>query len=154
MKKTKRFKAYYRSPLGWLRIEGEGPSLHALEFAAKKGIGAASALPAKVNRELAEYFKGKRKRFSLRLDPKGTPFQQKVWKALQKVSHGKKVSYSALAERIGRRKSVRAVANAVGRNKLAILIPCHRVVGKDGSLTGYAYGLKKKAWLLRREKSL
>ncbi len=154
MKRTKYFKAYYKSPLGWLRIEGEGPSLHALEFAAKKGIGAASALPAKVSRELTEYFKGRRKKFSLRLDPKGTPFQKDVWRALQKVSHGTKASYSEIASRIGRSKSVRAVANAVGQNRLAILIPCHRIVGKDGSLTGYAYGLKKKVWLLQREKSL
>ena len=153
MKKTRTFKAYYRSPLGWLRIEGAGPSLSSLDFVPKKGRGL-SAVPGKIARELDEYFHGRRKKFSLKLKPSGTPFQQKVWKALQKISYGTKTSYEDIAKRIGNRKGVRAVASAIGRNKLAILIPCHRVIGKDGSLTGYAYGLRKKAWLLRREKGL
>ena len=151
MPKSKKFCAYYRSPLGWLRIEGAGPSLHSLEFVPKKARGLATALPAKVARELGEYFRGKRKKFSLRLKPQGTAFQQRVWKSLQKISHGRKISYSQVAARIGRQKSVRAVANAIGQNRLAILIPCHRVIGSDGSLTGYAYGLRKKAWLLGHE---
>ena len=153
MKKTKIFRAYYRSPLGWLRIEGAGPSLRSLDFVSKKGRGL-SAVPSKIRRELDQYFRGRRKKFSLRLKPSGTPFQQKVWKTLQKISYGTKTSYEDIAKRIGNRKGVRAVASAIGRNKLAILIPCHRVIGKDGSLTGYAYGLRKKAWLLRREKGL
>ena len=153
MKKAKTFKAYYRSPLGWLRIEGAGPSLNALDFVSKKGRDL-SAAPAKMRKELDQYFSGRRKKFSLLLKPSGTPFQQKVWKALQKISYGTKTSYEDIAKRVGNQKGVRAVASAIGRNKLAILIPCHRVIGKDGSLTGYAYGLRKKAWLLRREKGL
>ena len=154
MKKTKTFHAYYRSPLGWLRIEGAGSSLRSLDFVSKKDHGLSTVLPAQIRRELGQYFRGRRKRFSLRLKPSGTAFQKKVWKALQSIAYGAKASYSDIAARIGRRKSVRAVAGAIGRNRLAILIPCHRVIGKNGSLTGYAHGLRKKAWLLRREKGL
>lgn len=152
MKKTRTFHAYYKSPLGWLRLEGAGPSLSALDFVPKKGR-ALSALPDRMRRELDQYFRGRRRRFSLKLKPSGTAFQKKVWKALEKVSYGTKVSYQDIARRIGRQKSVRAVAGAIGRNRIAILIPCHRVIGKSGSLTGYAYGLRKKAWLLDREKA-
>lgn len=102
--------------------------------------------------ELQEYFAGKRQRFDLPLHPgQGTPFQQSVWQMLSKIPAGASMSYSELAARIGRASAVRAVGTAVGRNPLSIVVPCHRVLGADGSLTGYAGGLERKVALLRLE---
>lgn len=154
MIKAKTFCATYRNPLGWLQVEGSGRSLSLVKFVSKKTSASTTILPLAVRRELRQYFDGQRKKFSLKLRPKGTLFQKKVWKALKKISYGKSVSYGELAARMGRPKSVRAVARAISQNKLAIVIPCHRVIGADGSLTGYAYGLRKKAWLLRHETGL
>ena len=101
--------------------------------------------------QLDEYFNGRRDRFELRLAPRGTPFQLEVWNALQDLAFAETVSYAALARRIGRPAAVRAVGAANGRNPLPIVIPCHRVIGADGSLTGFGGGLAAKAWLLRHE---
>lgn len=102
--------------------------------------------------QLQEYFRGGRTAFELPLDIAcGTVFQQSVWRALQSISHGKTTSYSALSAQIGRPTAVRAVASAIGRNPLSVIIPCHRVLGKNGSLTGYTGGLERKAWLLQFE---
>ena len=101
--------------------------------------------------EVAGYFAGARKTFDLKLHTPGTDFQQQVWGALQKIPYGETASYAEQAERIGNPKAVRAVARANGMNRIAIVIPCHRVIGSDGSLTGYAGGLERKRWLLRHE---
>ena len=101
--------------------------------------------------ELLEYFRGKRRAFDLPLDPRGTPFQRRVWEALAAVPYGETVTYGALARRAGSPKAVRAVGQANHRNPLPILLPCHRVVGADGSLTGYAGGLELKRFLLDLE---
>ncbi len=151
MIRSKTFCAYYLSPLGWLKIQGTGPRLTAIDFVSKKGHGRSSTTARRAFRELDQYFQGKRKKFSLRLHPTGTMFQQQVWKVLRGISYGKSASYGEVAAQLGRPKSVRAVAGAIGKNRLAILIPCHRVIGSDGSLTGYAHGLGKKAWLLSHE---
>ena len=99
-------------------------------------------------RELLEYFAGKRKRFSVPLDPQGTPFQQAVWREIAKVGFGETMTYAELARRAGHPGSARAAGAATGRNPLGIIVPCHRIVGTDGSLTGYAGGLsRKKAFL-------
>lgn len=102
-------------------------------------------------KQLDEYFAGSRQRFELRLAPQGTVFQQAVWQALQRIPYGQTSSYSALAAAIERPKAVRAVGAANGANPIAIIIPCHRVIGRDGSLTGYAGGLPRKALLLELE---
>ena len=102
-------------------------------------------------RQLDEYFAGRRQRFELPLAPRGTAFQQAVWQALQRIPYGQTSSYSALAAQIGRPRAVRAVGAANGANPIALIIPCHRVIGRDGSLTGYAGGLARKALLLRLE---
>ena len=102
-------------------------------------------------RQLDRYFEGRLKRFDLPLAPRGTPFQQRVWQALLEIPYGHTTSYSELAERIGNPKSVRAVGTANGANPISIIIPCHRVIGRDGSLTGYAGGLARKALLLKLE---
>lgn len=102
-------------------------------------------------RQLNEYFEGERIQFDLKLNPEGTAFQQKVWTALQNIPYGKTISYLELAQQLGDAKAIRAVANANGKNPLWIIVPCHRVIGSDGSLTGYAGGLYRKQWLLEHE---
>ena len=101
--------------------------------------------------QLGEYFAGRRKRFDLPLDPRGTDFQRKVWQALQGIENGQTSSYGAVARQVGSPRAVRAVGAAVGRNPLGVIVPCHRVLGTDGSLTGYAGGLERKSALLRLE---
>ncbi|WP_406676228.1 methylated-DNA--[protein]-cysteine S-methyltransferase [Moorella sp. ACPs] len=104
-----------------------------------------------VMRQLDEYFDGRRFSFSLRLDLRGTPFQLAVWSALQKIPYGTTCSYSHIARVIGRPEAVRAVGQAIGRNPVGIIIPCHRVIGKDGRLVGFGGGLATKEWLLNFE---
>lgn len=101
--------------------------------------------------QLHEYFNGKRKAFSLKLNPKGTNFQKKVWSQLESIPFGKTVSYLELSKQLSDVKAIRAVANANSKNPLWIIVPCHRVIGSDGSLTGYAGGLHRKQWLLEHE---
>ena len=102
--------------------------------------------------EISEYFKGDRESFSIELDAPGTSFQQKVWKMLMTIPYGKTWSYQEQSIQLKKPKAVRAVANANGQNRIAIIIPCHRVIGKDGSLTGYGGGLERKKWLLDFER--
>jgi methylated-DNA-[protein]-cysteine S-methyltransferase len=101
--------------------------------------------------QLDEYFSGKRKNFDLPVRQKGTEFQQKVWTELIQIPYGKTISYLRLAQRLGNVKIIRAAASANGRNQLSIVVPCHRVIGSDGSLTGYGGGLPRKKWLLDHE---
>ena len=105
----------------------------------------------RAKRELAEYFAGRRKRFAVALDPQGTPFQKKVWKAIARVGFGETISYGELAKRAGAPRSIRATGAATGRNPISIVVPCHRILGANGSLTGYAGGLARKRALLRLE---
>jgi len=102
-------------------------------------------------RELAEYFAGKRKRFGVALSPEGTPFQRSVWKAIARVGYGETISYGELARRAGHPGSARAAGAATGRNPIGIIVPCHRIMGANGSLTGYAGGLQRKRALLALE---
>ena len=101
--------------------------------------------------QLHEYFEGSRKQFDLKLNPSGTDFQKKIWKLLEVIPYGKTTSYLDLSKQHGDVKAIRAVANANGKNPLWIIVPCHRVIGSDGSLTGYAGGLHRKKWLLEHE---
>ena len=101
--------------------------------------------------QLQEYFKGLRTSFDLKLNPQGTEFQKTIWALLSDVPYGKTVSYLELSKRFGNTKAIRAVANANGKNPLWIIVPCHRIIGSDGSLTGYAGGLHRKKWLLEHE---
>lgn len=102
--------------------------------------------------QLAEYFEGRRQTFDLPLDPRGTPFQLEVWEVLRTIPYGATITYGEQADRLGDRRKIRAVAAANGRNPLPIIVPCHRVIGADGSLTGFAGGLPNKAWLLAHER--
>jgi AraC family transcriptional regulator of adaptative response/methylated-DNA-[protein]-cysteine methyltransferase len=103
--------------------------------------------------ELAEYFDGKRKAFSVPLHTPGNEFSQTVWKTLQEIPYGQTCSYKQQADRMNNPKAIRAIASTNGRNRLAIIIPCHRVIGSNGTMTGYAAGIEKKKWLLKFERS-
>lgn len=145
--------AFYHSPIGWIRLEAEDEALTGLCFAAKEGA-AAAPLPGILRdalRQLDQYFRGRRTKFELALRPAGTPFQRDVWKALARISFGETSTYKAVAAAIGRPAAVRAVGAANGGNPISIIIPCHRVIGADGRLTGYGGGLDRKEWLLRHE---
>ncbi|HEX5438319.1 MAG TPA: methylated-DNA--[protein]-cysteine S-methyltransferase [Gemmatimonadaceae bacterium] len=117
-------------------------------------IGAASAVLAAAREQLEAYFAGARTTFALPLAPRGTPFQQRVWTALRSIDFGGTISYAELAHRIGMPRAVRAVGGANARNPLPIIVPCHRVIGADGSLTGFGGGIERKRWLLRHEGAL
>ena len=146
--KTKPFSVVYKSPFGPLRVSGTGARISGIQLgAAGKGVG---SMPARVRGALDGYFQGRPKKalFSFQ----GTPFQKKVWKQLATIPWGGSISYAELARRVKRPKAVRAVAGAVGRNPIAILVPCHRVIASNGGLGGYMYGMKKKIWLLLHEK--
>lgn len=110
-----------------------------------------SALTDRAARQLEEYFAGKRREFDLPLNPRGTPFQRRVWDALLRIPYGESRSYRQQTESLGNPKAIRAVGRANGANPIAVVIPCHRVIGADGSLTGYAGGLDMKARLLMLE---
>lgn len=148
---------YHESPTGPLLLAGDDAGLQLLYMDnAARWHPQADWQPAERQldeacRQLDRYFEGRLKRFDLRLAPRGTAFQQEVWKALQAIPYGRTTSYGELAERIGRPRSVRAVGTANGANPISIIIPCHRVIGRDGSLTGYAGGLPRKALLLKLE---
>ena len=118
------------------------------------GDGPAARILAEAAHQLAEYFAGGRTRFDLPLAPRGTPFQVRVWRTLEGIRFGEAISYAELARRIGSPRSVRAVGGANARNPIAIVVPCHRVVGADGSLTGFGGGMERKQWLLRHETRL
>jgi methylated-DNA-[protein]-cysteine S-methyltransferase len=143
------------SPIGRLTLTAEDRALIAIDFGAPAGYadGVPSAHPvlAETARQLEAYFAGQLRAFDLPLRPSGTPFQLGVWRALGDIPYGETVSYGELAVRIGRPTAARAVGRASGRNPIAVVVPCHRVVGVDGALTGYAGGLKRKADLLAIE---
>lgn len=155
------YRTYYHSDIGWLEIVGTEESILGVEFVEAPGSGEGPAtegaeVPAILRvcaQQLEEYFKGERQTFSLNLAPPGTPFQQEVWRALETIPYGETRSYAQMAQQLGRPKAYRAVGHANGQNKIAIILPCHRVVGHDGRLTGYGGGLWRKAWLLQHEQN-
>lgn len=145
--------AIYHSPLGDMELDYEEDAVTALKMAAKKAVGEApEGLALAVFRELDEYFQGKRKTFDIPLRTHGTPFQEKVWAALRAIPYGEVRSYKEVAEAIGHPKAYRAVGMANNANPIFIIVPCHRVIGSDGSLTGYGGGLPMKKALLSLEK--
>lgn len=140
------------SPVGLLGIESDGESITRLTFLNKPyEIENSCEVIEKCNWQLDEYFNGKREKFDLKLKVSGTEFQQKVWNELLKIPFGKTLSYQDIAIALGDKNSVRAVGMANNKNNIALIIPCHRVIGKNGRLVGYASGVNKKAWLLKHE---
>ena len=151
---------YFKSPQGRMLLVADDKALTAVCFVGQKyaqGVAAdwkrdgAHAPLRQAKRELTEYFSGRRKRFSVKLAPRGTPFQRSVWKAIAGVGFGRTIPYAELARRAGSPGSARAAGAATGRNPIGIIVPCHRIVGSNGSLTGYAGGLAKKRALLALE---
>lgn len=143
------------TPVGMIGLEEENGSLVSVNLAgalSKTAQKKTTPLLLEAQRQLGEYFCLKRTEFCLPLAPSGTQFQKKVWKELQKIPYGSIETYSSLALKIGSPKAYRAVGLACGRNPLAIFIPCHRVIGKNGGLTGFAGGLPMKKFLLELEK--
>lgn len=141
------------SPVGLLTIEGDDVSVTGIRLNATGRVTAgrpAGAL-AELERQLAAYFAGTRTCFELPLAPKGTPFQLEVWAALRSIPYGETTTYGRIAKNIGRPDAVRAVGAANGQNPIPIVIPCHRVIGSNGSLTGFGGGLPMKQWLLAHE---
>jgi methylated-DNA-[protein]-cysteine S-methyltransferase len=145
--------SYYHSPIGNIEIQ------HNDEFIAVVGFtevdfeekSKPGGVLLQCMHQLDEYFEGKLKQFDLPLAPSGTDFQKRVWKALQTIPYAAKVSYLDIAKMLGDEKSTRAVGAANGKNPIGIIIPCHRVIGSDSSLTGYAGGMARKKWLLDHE---
>ena len=154
------FIRYFNSPIGRLRLRATDKGLVALDHVnqqesthKKWKVDSNHPVLKQATSELSEYFAGTRQTFTTPLAPVGTAFQEQVWSELSSIPYGEVVSYSTIAERVGNPKSVRAVGAANGRNPLSIFVPCHRVTGKDGSLTGYAGGLTNKQILLELEGS-
>jgi methylated-DNA-[protein]-cysteine S-methyltransferase len=140
------------TPLGIAHITGDENGISVISVS-DEGIVSAeipSVLQNAVT-QLNDYFQDNRTHFDFKLNPKGTEFQQKVWQALLEIPYGKTCSYMDLSKKLGDVKAIRAVASANGKNPLWIVVPCHRVIGTDGSLTGYAGGLWRKKWLLEHE---
>jgi methylated-DNA-[protein]-cysteine S-methyltransferase len=151
---------YVPSPIGRIRLVGRHGVLTGLHLADhphcppnQPGWSQDDAAYAEVAGQLEEYFAGTRQVFEVDLAFEGTPFQVEVWEALCEIPYGETVSYAALAEVVGRPAAVRAVGAANGRNPISIIAPCHRVIGANGSLTGYGWGVDRKAWLLDHERS-
>ena len=142
------------SPLGWLQISGSAAGISKVEFTDNGQENNNPDIPEVLKNccsQLTEYFEGKRQTFDLKIAPDGTGFQQKVWQQLQQIPFGQTRSYLDIANAFGQPTYTRAVGSANGRNPLAIIVPCHRVIGANGSLTGYAGGLWRKKWLLQFE---
>ena len=153
---------YYKSPIGILQLKNSGNAIAALIFVNKEGrpeiketdiefSTPQSPVIKKCIKQLDQYFKGELFDFNLDLNQEGTAFQQQVWDELLKIKFGRTESYLGLSKRMGNIKAIRAVGTANGRNNIAIIVPCHRVIGSNGSLVGYGGDLWRKKWLLEHE---
>ena len=143
---------FLNSPLGITKIVGDANGISEISVSDEGEVSVSipkELEPAVI--QLQDYFEGKRNDFNIKLNPKGTEFQQRVWKELLNIPFGKTLSFLELSKKLGDVKAIRAVAAANGKNPLWIVVPCHRVIGTDGSLTGYAGGLGRKKWLLEHE---
>ena len=142
------------SPLGALLLVASATGLRRVEFTDGKRRGVVppdNEHLVAATRQLEEYFAGRRREFDLGLEPQGTAFQLAAWNVLRTIPYGSTITYGEQAMAMGKPSAVRAVGGANGRNPLAIVVPCHRVIGAGGKLTGYASGVDRKAWLLERE---
>ena len=143
---------YIQTPIGIAKIEGDKNGIASVSVHADGELS--NQIPENLKEaatQINEYFNKTRTKFTFKINPKGTDFQQKVWQELTRIPFGKTISYLELAKKLGDPKVIRAAASANGKNPLWIIVPCHRVIGADGSLTGYAGGLWRKKWLLEHE---
>jgi methylated-DNA-[protein]-cysteine S-methyltransferase len=155
---TKRYNKLYQSPIGMIEIQGTYEQITSILFIEdSEADDCTDECPwvlIECEKQLDEYFKGKRRTFTFPYQLDGTIFQKKVWEALTEISYAKTSTYKEIAVHIGNEKAVRGVGSANGRNRLSIVVPCHRIIGSNGKLTGYAGGLWRKEWLLRHERGL
>lgn len=143
---------YMQTPLGTMEIKASNSGIvHVIFCGNIISDSQPNALTANCIQQLSEYFAGNRTRFDLPLSPKGTSFQQQVWRCLSKIPYGQTWCYGDIANMLNKPKAAQAVGGANGRNPLTIIVPCHRIIGKSGALTGYAGGLERKLWLLNHE---
>ena len=149
-----RFVTYCKSQIGQIKLTASSKAITSILFVFENTGMEPENSNSVLNRcreQLNEYFAGKRKKFDINIEQEGTEFQNKVWSELIKIPFGKTVAYNNIAKKLGNTKSIRAVGAANGKNQISIIVPCHRVIGSDGSLTGYAGGLWRKEWLLKHE---
>ncbi|WP_028870654.1 methylated-DNA--[protein]-cysteine S-methyltransferase [Psychroserpens burtonensis] len=142
-----------KSPLGYTKIIGDDRGISQVTILNSEEKET-DIIPTELEDcaiQLREYFEGTRTTFDLKLNPEGTDFQKVIWELLQEIPFGKTISYLQLSKRLGDVNAIRAIANAIGKNPLWIIVPCHRVIGSDGRLTGYAGGLHRKKWLIEHE---
>ena len=147
------YKTIISSPLGPIEITGNEDGIFSIYFLDEE-VSPSKTIPECLDQtvlQLREYFEGERVDFDLKLNAEGTTFQKRVWQELQQIPFGKTTSYLKMAKNLGDPKVIRAAASANGKNPISIIIPCHRVIGSDNSLTGYAGGLWRKKWLLEHE---
>ena len=149
---------YYKSPIGLLKIGGTNDYINEISFIdneadIKQEISSTELLTGVVE-QLIEYFNGERRSFDMPIHQNGTEFQGKVWGELLNINFGKTINYMDLAKRLGNPKAIRAAASTNGKNKICIVVPCHRVIGTNMSLVGYAGGLWRKKWLLDHENKI
>ena len=145
---------YLSTPIGLVHIYASERGITQVNFSDELPTSPScqkNALVETCKQQLQAYFAKQAKHFDLPLDTSGTDFQERVWYALGQIGYGKTCSYTDLALKLGQAKAVRALGAASGKNPLALILPCHRVIGRDGSLTGYAWGLERKRWLLCHE---
>lgn len=150
------FTSKYLTEIGWLEVKGNETKIHSILFFDQEPEVSEfqPEIAKKLILQLDDYFKKGIWNFDVELSPSGTSFQKTVWSELEKIPFGKTISYLDLAKNLGDEKTIRAAASANGKNPISILIPCHRVIGKDGNLTGYAGGLHRKKFLLELEKGI
>ena len=149
-----KFVSYLKSPIGQLKLIADKNFINSILFVfnnTEMEVENSNEILEICKKQLNEYFAGERKEFDVKTNQDGTEFQQRVWDELWKIPHGKTVSYNYIAERVGGKNMMRAVGSANGKNQISIIVPCHRVIGSDGSLTGYAGGMWRKEWLLKHE---
>lgn len=147
------YNSLYNSPIGLLEIKANEIGILSISLVKNNAFieENENIIISKCKKELDEYFENKRKEFDMPIIYSGTEFQNDVWKEISKIPFGQEISYKELAKRIGRKTAIRAVANAVGKNKILIIIPCHRILGADKSLTGFSAGIENKKYLLDLE---
>jgi methylated-DNA-[protein]-cysteine S-methyltransferase len=143
--------AFINSPLGTIKVSATDEGITSVLFTDENGASDNHPNLSQASEQLEEYFSSERTTFDLPLAPHGTDFQKRVWNELLTIPFGKTTTYFDMAKRLGDEKVIRAAASANGKNPIAIIIPCHRVIGSDGKLTGYAGGLWRKEWLLKHE---
>jgi methylated-DNA-[protein]-cysteine S-methyltransferase len=144
---------HFSTPLGLMEVQASNEAVLSIHFVERTHAVARNAITTLAKQQLQAYFASQLQQFELPLAATGTAFQQQVWAALKTIEYGSTCSYAVIAKKINNPKAVRAVGAANGKNPLTIVVPCHRVIGSDGNLSGYASGTERKAWLLRHESS-